>query len=229
MKHVLTNRGHYDLHEVLIPDVKAISEWLRKATAGQSAASRLLQHCLRELRAATTQPLEPPQDWRRDAELDCGCEDCRALSRFLRDPAQRVGRFPLRQHLHQQIDRHRCDLTHVTEHVGSPQTLVWTKIQASYERTSVLCAGFRPRRREYRRRLIGNNRCNRSCGWVTSFSGVAVEARRAPVWERSEYPPGKGEASRRADPCGRRESLPPLPPPCVRPWSSLSGLDPRCP
>jgi hypothetical protein len=138
LAHVLADKPHYDLHEVLIPDVKAISKWIRKVPAGQSAASRLLQHCLRELRAATAQPIEPPQDWMRDAELDCECEDCRALSRFLRDPAQRVGRFPLRkerrQHLHQQIDRHRCDLTHVTERVGSPQTLVCTKTQASYER-----------------------------------------------------------------------------------------------
>jgi hypothetical protein len=39
------------------------------------------------------------------------CEDCAALSRFLRDPAERVGRFPMakqrRQHLHRQIDQHR--------------------------------------------------------------------------------------------------------------------------
>ena len=55
----------------------------------------------------------------------------------IRDPEQRVGRFPLRkdrrQHLHQQIDKHRLDLTHVTERKGSPQTLVCTKTQASYE------------------------------------------------------------------------------------------------
>ena len=49
-----------------------------------------------------------------------------------------MGRFPIRkdrrQHLHQQIDKHRCDCTHVTERIGSPQTLVCTKTQASYER-----------------------------------------------------------------------------------------------
>jgi hypothetical protein len=39
-----------------------------------------------------------------------------------------------RQHLHQQIDAHGCDLTHVTERKGSPQTLVHTKTRASYER-----------------------------------------------------------------------------------------------
>jgi hypothetical protein len=138
LNHVLADKQHYDLHEVLIPDLKAISKWVAKVPAAQLAASRLLEHCLAELRAATAQPVEPPKDWTRDAELGCKCEDCRMLSRFLRDPTQRVGRFPLRkdrrQHLHQQIDSHCCDCTHVTERVGSPQTLVCTKTQASYER-----------------------------------------------------------------------------------------------
>jgi hypothetical protein len=90
------------------------------------------------LRTATARPVEPPKDWRRDAELGCKCEDCVALSRFLSDPEQREARFAIRkerrQHLHRQIDQHRCDCTHVTARVGSPQTLVCTKTQASYER-----------------------------------------------------------------------------------------------
>jgi hypothetical protein len=36
--------------------------------------------------------------------------------------------------LHQQIDRHRLDMTHVTERTGSPQTLVCSKTRARYER-----------------------------------------------------------------------------------------------
>ena len=60
------------------------------------------------------------------------------LSRFLQDPTKDVGRFPLRkdrrQHLHQQIEKHHLDLTHVTLRAGSPQTLVCTKTLASYER-----------------------------------------------------------------------------------------------
>jgi hypothetical protein len=138
LEHVLTDEKHYDLHKVLIPDVKAMQKWLPQAPAAQEAASRLLQHCLAKLRAATAQPIEPPPDWTRDAQLGCKCEDCQMLSRFLRDPEQRVGRFPLRkdrrQHLHQQIDSHQCDCMHVTERKGSPQTLVCTKTQASYER-----------------------------------------------------------------------------------------------
>ena len=82
--HVLADKRHYDLHEVLIPDVKAIFKWIAEVPAAQLAASRLLQHCLTELRAATAHPIEPPQDWRRDAELGCNCEDCRAMSRFRR-------------------------------------------------------------------------------------------------------------------------------------------------
>ena len=134
----LDDKRHYGLHDVLIPDVKAIQKWLPKVPAAQASFSRLLDHCLAELHAATAEPIKPPEDWRRDAALGCQCEDCKALGAFLRDPTQRVGRFPLRkdrrQHLHQQIDKHQCDCTHVTDRKGSPQTLVCTKTQASYER-----------------------------------------------------------------------------------------------
>jgi hypothetical protein len=43
-------------------------------------------------------------------------------------------RKDLRAHLHQKIDQHRCDLTHVTERKGSPYTLVCTKTQDTYQR-----------------------------------------------------------------------------------------------
>ena len=136
--HVLTDKRHYDLHEVLIPDVKAIDKWIPKVPAAQPAASRLLQHCLAELRAATASPSSRRKTGRATPNSAATARTAARSSRFLRDPAQRVGRFPLRkerrQHLHQQIDRHGCDLTHVTERVGSPQTLVCTKTQASYER-----------------------------------------------------------------------------------------------
>lgn len=136
--HTLADPERYDLRDVLIPAVRTLYRGLGKLAAAQPAAARLLQHCLGELRQATAQPVEPPKDWTRDAKLKCQCEHCRALSQFLRDPAQRVARFPLRQelrrHLHGQIDSQGCDLTHVTERKGSPQTLVCTKTNASYER-----------------------------------------------------------------------------------------------
>jgi hypothetical protein len=126
------------LHEVLVPDLITIAGWLPEVPAAQPAYARLREHCLAQLRAATSQPVHAPTDWRRDAELGCGCQDCRALARFLADPAERVARFAVnkerRRHLHDQIDRHRCDCTHVTERIGRPHTLVFTKTRASYER-----------------------------------------------------------------------------------------------
>lgn len=126
------------LHEVLIPDLKAIAGWLPEAPAARPAYARLREHCLAQLRAATAKPVEPPADWRRDAKLKCNCEDCQALARFLADPTAPTARFPLaearRRHLHSQIEHHRLDCTHETERKGRPYTLVCTKTNASYER-----------------------------------------------------------------------------------------------
>jgi hypothetical protein len=138
LSHVLADKQRYGLHKVLIPAVKAIHKWIKDDWAGKDAYSRLIDHCTTELRTLTATPIEPPGDWSREANLDCKCPDCRELIAFLQDPLEKVHRFPVRkdrrQHLHQQIDRHHCDLTHVTERKGSPQTLVCTKTQASYER-----------------------------------------------------------------------------------------------
>jgi len=83
-------------------------------------------------------PPEPPLDWRLNVELSCSCPDCRELQTFSRDPVERVHRFRLRKerrrHLHSAIDRHRLDMTHETERVGSPQTLVCTKDRRTFDR-----------------------------------------------------------------------------------------------
>ena len=39
-----------------------------------------------------------------------------------------------RQHLHQMIEQLGLDMTHETERIGSPQTLVCTKTRRTYER-----------------------------------------------------------------------------------------------
>ena len=105
---------------------------------GAAAYRRLLQHCIDALQALTDTPVTIPDHWAQDIEINHNCEDCQELQRFLRDPERRVHRFRVRkdrrQHLHRQIDSHGCDMTHVTERQGSPQTLVCTKTRASYER-----------------------------------------------------------------------------------------------
>ena len=60
------------------------------------------------------------------------------LGRFLADPDERECRLPLnqdrRRHLHEIIERNRCDMTQVTERKGRPFKLVCTKTTASYDR-----------------------------------------------------------------------------------------------
>ena len=60
------------------------------------------------------------------------------MQAFARDAQTQVGRFRVRQdrrqHLHQVIERHDLDMTHVTERKGSPQTLVSTKTRRTYQR-----------------------------------------------------------------------------------------------
>jgi hypothetical protein len=83
-------------------------------------------------------PPKPSLDWRLNVELSCSCPDCRELQTFARDPAERVHRFRVkkerRRHLHNTIDRHRLDMTHVTERAGSPQTLVCKKDRRTFDR-----------------------------------------------------------------------------------------------
>ncbi|HEY2412127.1 MAG TPA: 2OG-Fe(II) oxygenase [Pirellulaceae bacterium] len=84
--HVLADPKNYDLHRALIPGVKAIYQWLSQVPEAGPAATALWEHCRAELRVATAHPIEPPADWKREAKLDCKCEDCQALARFLRKP-----------------------------------------------------------------------------------------------------------------------------------------------
>ncbi len=134
----LADAKHYDLHGVLIPAVKALPGDVAAHPCARPAWDRLREHCLGELRARTAAKPEPPADWTREANLDCRCADCRELAAFLQNPGEQVHRFPrrkdLRQHLHREIEKHHCDLTHMTIRKGSPQTLVCTKTQASHER-----------------------------------------------------------------------------------------------
>ncbi|QOY89571.1 2OG-Fe(II) oxygenase [Paludibaculum fermentans] len=82
-------------------------------------------------------PPPPPTDWRFEVNLPCTCMDCRELRAFARDPSESLHRFRVnkdrRRHLHQMIDRHRLDMTHVTVRTGSPQTLVCTKDRRTFK------------------------------------------------------------------------------------------------
>ena len=135
---LLANPGRYDLHAVLIPAVTALARAASERSPARPAWTRLHESCVSRLRVLTEARPEPPRDFSREAAVACRCADCGELNAFLRDPEAEVHLFPrrkdLRQHLHVQIDRHQCDLTHETIRKGSPQTLVCTKTRKSFER-----------------------------------------------------------------------------------------------
>ncbi len=138
LDHTLSRGDKYDLTDAHLAAIFTLKSWLtRTLTEPNQEVTRWLAECRSRLESLTAQAPAKPADYRRPAELSCQCADCRELSRFLADPDEPVHRFRVRkdrrQHLHQIIDGNRCDLTHVTDRRGSPQTLVCTKTTASYE------------------------------------------------------------------------------------------------
>jgi hypothetical protein len=123
---------------VIVPAVEQLCAGRRRETAADSSVVLLWTSAAEFLLRRSEIPPEPPSDWRLSAELSCSCPDCRELQSFARGPAERVHRFRVnkerRRHLHNVIDRHRLDMTHVTERVGSPQTLVCTKDRRTFDR-----------------------------------------------------------------------------------------------
>ena len=129
--------------EIFAPDmvlVPALSNLHRQHgdTAADGAFLGLWEHAVQFLLTRSEFPPQPPVDWAQTAKLNCRCPECRGLQSFVEDPARQIHRFRVRkdrrQHLHQTIVHHQLEMTHVTERIGSPQTLVCTKTRWSYEK-----------------------------------------------------------------------------------------------
>lgn len=138
LAHIAATPKRYPLTDVQVGALVALRSWLAKHLEEPCAPlSRWLAECRQQLEALTAQVPVAPADFRRDVKISCACRDCQELVRFLKDPQEKVHRFPVskerRRHLHQMIDSHQCDVTHATEHRGSPQTLVCTKTTSSYQ------------------------------------------------------------------------------------------------
>ncbi len=130
--------GHpavYALDPVLRPAALALADGEGPISA---AVARLRAAVLADLERRIAEPLEPPADWTRPAEIDCRCAYCRDLDRFLRAPDQAEWRLKAaqdgRKHVEHRVRYHRCDLDLTTDKRGRPYTLICTKNQASYER-----------------------------------------------------------------------------------------------
>jgi hypothetical protein len=124
---------------LVVPAIERLCGGRQQKTATVDSSIRHLWTSAAEfLLGCSEVPPQPPSDWRLHVELPCSCLDCRELQTFARDPVELIHRFRVkkerRRHLHNVIDRHRLDITHVTERVGSPQTLICTKDRRTFNR-----------------------------------------------------------------------------------------------
>jgi hypothetical protein len=137
-KSMVANPKVFNPAKLIVSALQLLRERNGDAVFRDNEFQRLWAHAAEFLLARSEQPPESPKDWRLDVKIACQCDDCRELQAFALDPASQTHRFRVkkerRQHLHQQIDRHGLDMTHVTERTGSPQTLVCSKTRATYER-----------------------------------------------------------------------------------------------
>ncbi|WP_298377446.1 2OG-Fe(II) oxygenase [Azospirillum sp.] len=132
----------YGLDAVVLPTVLDLMGRdlmdLPEAVGLVAPVARLRGVVLTHLRARVAEPLEPPQDWRRDDALPCRCPQCRDLAVFLADPGRERWTLkaaePIRAHTEDTIRRAEADLDVTTERQGRPYTLVASKNQASYGR-----------------------------------------------------------------------------------------------
>ncbi len=120
----------FDPVTIVVPALRNIQRW-------DTASARLWERSAEFLLDRSGHPPAAPQDWRQDATISCGCADCVELQAFTRDPLAQTHRFRVRkdrrQHLHRQVESHGLDMTHVTERIGSPQTLVCSKDRRTYQ------------------------------------------------------------------------------------------------
>ncbi|MBK5942172.1 hypothetical protein CCR96_23610 [Halochromatium roseum] len=133
----LSDPERYPMDAILLAAALNLADSAALMPAG-SASAGLREAVLAHLERRIAEPLEPPADWRREAELRCRCQYCQDLSRFLASPSESTWQLKAvqdaRSHVEQRIQLDQCDLDCRTNKLGRPYTLICTKNQASYER-----------------------------------------------------------------------------------------------
>lgn len=125
-RHLLDHPGRYPIEAVLIPAALQLGR----------TVPTLRDHLRTWLDARIAEPLAPPSDWTRAADVGCTCTDCASFARFLADPVARTWSVAAaeRQRRHIEGRVRGCDVDLETIREGSPYTLRATKNQRSYER-----------------------------------------------------------------------------------------------
>ena len=138
VNHTLMATDLYDLIADHLAALFAIKTRLMKFNTPNKSIDDWLKRCQAQLHLRTAEKPQPPTDFRRFNQFECDCADCRVVKSFLADPEKNKLILPLakhrRQHLAEQIDGNKIDLTHVTQRTGSPHKLVLSKTDASFRK-----------------------------------------------------------------------------------------------
>jgi hypothetical protein len=133
----LQHQDVYHPDRILIPAALTIQAGETRLAPSVPVAIQLREALIALLRQRLAEPLAPPADWRRPAELSCHCTHCEEVSRFLDSPTDSTWRLKAvqatRTHVSRQIQQDGCDLDLYTDQRGRPYTLICTKNQASYQ------------------------------------------------------------------------------------------------
>ena len=128
LKCFLSLPKRYPLATVLVPAAEELHKWSGKKSYALLGFAAL---CIKDLEASTKAPIKEPLNWSQHVTITCRCQDCTELQSFFKHPSQTSARFKVkesrRHHLEQQMRASKCDCKHVTEHTGTPRTLVVTK------------------------------------------------------------------------------------------------------
>ena len=133
---LLTKPRRYPVLETLGPAI--VDFYNLKKVDKDGPLQVILAYCVSQLEVTLREVAAAPTTNAKPVRFTCLCMDCVELIQFLKHPTTVQHRFKIskqrRYHLHRQLDSSRADVTHTTEHIGSPHTLVVTKTNASHEK-----------------------------------------------------------------------------------------------
>lgn len=138
VSHINQLPKRYTLRGVHVPALLKTGKWAKEKLHRRSPElSAWMSAAVKELESLTAAIPEPPTDFRREANVECKCLDCKSLVRFLSDPGEPEHGFQMgmdrRVHLENQISHWKCDVTCRTDKRPRPQVLICTKTTASYD------------------------------------------------------------------------------------------------
>lgn len=132
------NKERFDISTAQATALMGLETWLRATVKKKKAPlGKWLKTVVSELKSREQNPPEPPSDWRRKSPIVCNCDECKELSRYLKDPNEETLHLQLLKsridHLVHIEEGNKLDTTHFIDRRRRPFTIIFTKTSASFD------------------------------------------------------------------------------------------------